>query len=299
MAFDLLTAAIGALAGSGKDEQTTTAKSDPWGPAQPYMLRNLQDTEKLGNYYKQNPFNPQQIEGYSNLFGDNQNFRQNIAPGLMDFANRGMGSNYQRQRVARPGGVAGYGGTNPARQAMQAPSGPSGGLLGPFNVASGGTPSGGLLDLNGAQNPFANGGVKPNEQTVNEEMIDQLKQELGLGNSPGNDSGDNQPRSSGGGTNYGMNINAPELNPIMSLLSPSFVAAYNAMMRSGYDALPGSKESQAFGTPGWGAAVNAYADARGQRQAGVGMDGGGGQLGVGGDLGGGTYGGGGIDYGDW
>lgn len=266
--MDLLSSAIGALFGGGNDTQTTTNKSDPWGPAQPYMLRNLQDTEKLGNFYKQNPFNPQQIENYSNLFSDNNNFRNNIAPGLMDFANRGMGSNYQRARVARPGGVAGYGGSNPAQQQ---PSAPSGGLLGPFSVGSqAAAPSGGLLDLNGAQNPFAGGGVQQNPQTVNEEMIDQLKQELGLGNSPGNDSGDNQPGSSGGGTNYGMNINAPALPEIMSLLSPAFVAAYNATMRNGYDASKGSKEMQPFGTPGWGKAVNDYADARAQRQAGVG-----------------------------
>ncbi len=225
MAFDLLTAAIGALAGSGKDEQTTTAKSDPWGPAQPYMLRNLQDTEKLGNYYKQNPFNPQQIEGYSNLFGDNQNFRQNIAPGLMNFANRGMGSNYQRQRVARPGGVAGYGGSNPAQQQMQAPQGVSGGLLGPFSVGGGqAAPTGGLLDLNGAQNPFAGGGVEVNPQTVNEEMIDQLKQELGLGNSPGNDAGDNQYGGGGGANFEGL----PDLTGLLASASPLTAKAFNA-----------------------------------------------------------------------
>lgn len=301
MAFDLLTAAIGALAGSGKDEQTTTAKSDPWGPAQPYMLRNLQDTEKLGNYYKQNPFNQQQIESYSNLFGDNQNFRNNIAPGLMQFANNGMGSNYQRQRVSRPGGVAGYGRQNYAPQPQQAPSWPSGGLLGPFSVGGGqAAPTGGLLDLNGAQNPFSGGGVEQNPQTVNEEMIDQLKQELGLGNSPGNDSGDNQPGGGGvGGSNYGTNGNAPALNALMStLLGPAFTSIYDATMRNGYDQLPGSKEQQAFGTPGWGKAVNDYAAARAQRQAGVGEQTGG-QMGIGGDLGGGTYGGGGIDYGDW
>ena len=104
MAFDwtsLIGPAIGAFAGGGDETQTTTSTSDPWKAAQPYMLRNLQDTEQLGNALKKNPFNPQQIEQYSNLFGDIGNFRSNVAPGLMDFANRGMNSNYQRERVSR------------------------------------------------------------------------------------------------------------------------------------------------------------------------------------------------------
>lgn len=204
MAFDwtsLIMPAIGAFAGSGDKTQTTTSTSDPWAAAQPYMLRNLQDTEQLGNALKKNPFNPQQIEQYSNLFGDIGNFRSNVAPGLMDFANRGMNSNYQRERVSRPGDVAGYGGsfqpgaTNPQRQQ-------SSGLLGPFSVAQGGGSSGGLLDLNGAQNPFSNGSVKVNPETVNEQMISDLKQELyGLGNSPGNDAGDSNGPKGGGSFN--------------------------------------------------------------------------------------------------
>lgn len=205
MAWDwtsLIGPVIGAAAGGGDETQTTTQTNSPWAPAQSYMLRGLEDTEKLGNYYRTNPFNKQQIDSYSNLFGDMNNFRSNVAPGLMDFANKGMSSNYQRARVDRPGGVAGYGGTNPARMRSQAPSGGSGGLLGPFSVAQGGQ-SGGLLDLNGAQNPFQNGGVKANPQTVNEQMIEELKAELGLGNSPGNDAGDNQ--YGGGGSFSGNN----------------------------------------------------------------------------------------------
>lgn len=174
MAFweSLIGPALGGLFGGDDDQQTQTSTNAPWAPAQPFMLRNLQDTEKLGNYYKKNPFNKQQIESYSNLFGDNNNFRSNIAPGLMNFANQGMTGQYQRATGGRPGEGAGYGG---ARQ----PGGRSGGLLGasagPFSVSNNAGQSGGLLDLNGAQNPFNNGGITQNPETVTEEMINELK----------------------------------------------------------------------------------------------------------------------------
>ena len=193
---DILTSLIGGFFGGGNDEQTQTSTNAPWAAAQPFMLRNLQDTEKLGNYYKQNPFNKQQTESYSNLFSDNNNFRNNIAPGLMNFANQGMTGGYQRATGGRPGDGAGYGG---ARQ----PGGRSGGLLsasaGPFSVGQSGAQSGGLLDLNGAQNPFANGGITANPQGVTEEMITELKSYL---ESPGNDQG-----RGGGGSGGAMGVN--------------------------------------------------------------------------------------------
>lgn len=291
-AFDwtkLIGPAIGAFAGGGDDTQTTTQTNSPWAPAQPYMLRGMQDTEKLGNYYRSNPFNKQQIDSYSSLFGDHNNFRSNIAPGLMDFANKGMSSNYQRARVDRPGGVAGYGGTNPARQ----PGGVSGGLLGtssgPFSVAQGGGSSGGLLDLNGAQNPFANGGITQDPETVNEEMISELKKaiESGLGNSPGNDSGNDGGATSGAGGSYAGSWSGglPSIDPKIAAMLGIPGLAYTAL------------QSMGWGTP-TAAQINARSDSRLARQEGAGESGGG-QLGVGGDLGGGTYGGGGIDYGDW
>lgn len=143
-------AVLGGMGGGGGGQQTTssTATKDPWGPAQPYIKKNLENEAALQEYYRKTPFNQQQIEGYSNLFGDIGNFRNNVAPGLMDFANKGMTSSYQRQRGGAPGSVAGYGGS------VQ-----PGGLLqsgqGAFSVNR--TPS--LLDLNGAQNPFAKGAI--------------------------------------------------------------------------------------------------------------------------------------------
>ena len=217
MAFweSLIGPAIGGLLGGGDDEQTQTSTNAPWAAAQPFMLRNLQDTEKLGNYYKQNPFNKQQIESYSNLFGDNNNFRSNIAPGLMNFANSGMTGQYQRATGGRPGDGAGYGG---ARQ----PGGRTGGLLGatqgPFSMAQ----SGGLLDLNGAQNPFANGSITPNPQGVTEEMITELKGYLN------ENQGNDQDRGGSGYQGSGKDV----FGSIQDMINTPFGAMTVAMAAS-------------------------------------------------------------------
>ena len=192
--WELLAPIVGGLLGDDKDTQTQTQTNSPWAPAQPYMLRGMEDTEKLRNYYQKNPFNKQQIESYSNLFGDNNNFRSNIAPGLMNFANQGMTGQYQRATGGRPGSGAGYGGPWQAGGRSQGLLGASTGQsAGPFSVAQSGAQSGGLLDLNNAQNPFANGGITQAPQTVTEEMISELKGYLN--ENPGND----RDQTSGGG----------------------------------------------------------------------------------------------------
>lgn len=147
--------------GSSKANETTQTR-DPWGPAQPHILRNLQNEADLQQHYQKTPFNAQQQQGYSNLFGDIGNFRDNVAPGLMEFANRGMTSSYQRQRGGAPGSGGGYGG------AIQ-PGGMSQSGQGPFSVARG-VQQNGLLDLNGAQNPYTNGAIKPAEQKAYEAL---------------------------------------------------------------------------------------------------------------------------------
>ena len=164
-----LTSNAGAIAGgllgflgnrdSGKANETTTTR-DPWAAAQPYMLKNLQNEADLQGYYQKTPFNAQQQQGYSNLFGDIGNFRDNVAPGLMEFANRGMTSSYQRQRGGAPGSGGGYGGA-----VQPGGMGQSGQV--PFSVARGAQQNG-LLDLNGAQNPYTNGAIKPAEQKAYE-----------------------------------------------------------------------------------------------------------------------------------
>lgn len=144
--------ALGALEGGDREGRTSTENREPWGPAQPYILDNLKTNKKLQDFYQQNPFNPQQQASYQNIFGDIDNYRQNIAPGLMDFANNAMGSSYQRQRGGEVGSGGGYGG------AVQ-----PGGLLRnqqphPFRSQPG--QSYGLVDFN-AQNPYRNGAIKP------------------------------------------------------------------------------------------------------------------------------------------
>ncbi len=213
---------LGGLLGGGDDEQTQTSKNEPWAPAQPFMLRNLQDTEALGNYYKKNPFNQQQIQSYSNLFNDNNNFRSNIAPGLMNFANQGMTGQYQRATGGRPGSGAGYGGPWQAGGRSQGLLGASTGQsAGPFSVAQSGAQSGGLLDLNNAQNPFANGGITQAPQTVTEEMISELKGYLN--ENPGND----RDQTSGGGGYQGSGKDV--FGSIQDMINTPFGAMTAAM----------------------------------------------------------------------
>lgn len=138
IAAPIATTLLGGLLGSKNKGSTATEKREPWAPAQPYLIENLATNKKLQDHYAQNPFNAQQQQGYENVFGDQNNFRQNIAPGMMDFANGMMSSKYERPRVSRPGGAAGYTGllSQPAAQPAQQPAqGQQPGLLGPFSVA--------------------------------------------------------------------------------------------------------------------------------------------------------------------
>ena len=149
-------AAIGAMGskggGGGGGGPTQTVNRDPWAPAQPYRLENLEDSKKLQDFYRKNPFNDQQKTSYQNTFGDIDNYRQNVAPGLMNFANNAMTGSYTRQRGGAPGSRGGYGG--PVQ---------SGGLLhsaqpGPFNAPRG--QSYGLVDFD-AQNPHKAAPIQP------------------------------------------------------------------------------------------------------------------------------------------
>ena len=177
-------AILGGLLGSAGSGNTTTGATqsrDPWAPAQPFILKNLQNEADLQSYYQKTPFNQQQQQGYSNLFGDIGNFRDNVAPGLMDFANRGMATNYQRQRGSTPGSI-GYGAQPSAPQSP----------LGPFSVARGAQVQNPMLDLNGAQNPYTNGAIKPAEQKAYEAMAGGL---LGGGRAPTGGNGGSQTDS--------------------------------------------------------------------------------------------------------
>ena len=130
-------AVVGGLM-SGDSQQSQSQSREPWAPAQPWLRQNLQTGQNLQNYYQQNPFNSIQQTSYQNLLGDIDNYRQNVNPGLMAFANKLMNTNYSRN-----GGQGG---------AQSSQGGLLGGLMGPqtaqganMNGAGGAALRGGLL----------------------------------------------------------------------------------------------------------------------------------------------------------
>lgn len=204
---------VGGLMSDGGDEQTAT--KEPWSAAAPWLRENIESGRNLQAYYQQNPWNALQQAAYQNTFSDIDNFRSSIAPGMMDFANRLMGTNYSR---SGGGGGGGFGGqTKPMQMTGGASGGPSSGsspatqqeggaylsallnsmgqrgqsapqqqsgLLGsstqgPFSAQRG--QSYGLLDFN-ALSPY-NGALKPSEikqpdqQTIEEAVQAELERQ--------------------------------------------------------------------------------------------------------------------------
>ena len=192
-------AVVGGLMSDGGGEQQTATK-EPWSAAAPWLRQQLEQGQNLQAYYQQNPWNNLQQNAYQNTFSDIDNFRSSMAPGLMDFANRLMGTNYSRggaqpmgnnklmgQNYSRGGGTAArmpVGNMQQTKpQAMNGLlSGQSGGQSGPFSVAP--SRSYGLLDFN-ALNPY-NNALKPAEikqptqQTIEEAMAELDWQRYGL-----------------------------------------------------------------------------------------------------------------------
>lgn len=98
MSFGAVAGAVvgGIMGGGSGGGSSQTASKEPWEPAAPWLRQQIQDGQDLERYYQSNPFNSLQQTGYQNLFSDIDNFRSNIAPGLMNFANGMMNSRYQR-----------------------------------------------------------------------------------------------------------------------------------------------------------------------------------------------------------
>lgn len=189
-AVSLIGGGLGLLAG-GDSQQSQTASKEPWSAAAPWLRENLRTGQGLQNYYQQNPFNPQQQTAYQNIFGDLDAFRNQMAPGLMGFANRLMGSSYQRGGStagangggllaggAQPtGGMMGAGSSDmnqalqqllSAQQGQQAPQSMQGGL---FQVPQG--QSYGKIDW-AAQNPFTNGSIDPAAAAPDAKTVQEL-----------------------------------------------------------------------------------------------------------------------------
>ncbi len=168
-------AVVGGLMSDGEQQ---TATKEPWSAAAPWLRQQLEQGQNLQAYYQQNPWNNLQQNAYQNTFSDIDQFRNSMAPGLMDFANRLMGQNYSR------GGTQPMGNMQQTKpQAMNGLlSGQSGGQSGPFSVAP--SRSYGLLDFK-ALNPY-NNALKPAEikqptqQTIEEAMAELDWQRYGL-----------------------------------------------------------------------------------------------------------------------
>lgn len=157
-------AILGPIAGSvvgglmSDDGEQQTATKEPWSAAAPWLRQQLEQGQNLQAYYQQNPWNNLQQNAYQNTFSDIDQFRNAMAPGLMDFANRLMGTNYSRGGATARMPMGNMQQTKP--QAMSGLlSGQSGGQSGPFSVAP--NRSYGLLDFK-ALNPY-NGALKPAE----------------------------------------------------------------------------------------------------------------------------------------
>lgn len=191
-------AILGPIAGSvvgglmsDDSQQSQTASKEPWADAAPWLRENLRTGQGLQNYYQQNPFNPQQQTAYQNIFGDLDAFRNQMAPGLMGFANRLMGSSYQRggsTAGANGGGLLAGGaqptggmmgaGSSDMNQALQQLLGAQQGQQGQQTLNSGlfQVPQGqsyGKIDW-AAQNPFANGSIDPAAAAPDAKTVQEL-----------------------------------------------------------------------------------------------------------------------------
>ena len=87
-------AALGA-ASSQDQEQTTTTKNEPWGPAQDWIKSNIAAGQALQQKYTDQPFSPGQQTAYGNLYGLLNSFNTEMLPGLLGNANA-MSQGYDR-----------------------------------------------------------------------------------------------------------------------------------------------------------------------------------------------------------
>ena len=87
-------AALGA-ASSQDQEQTTTTKNEPWGPAQDWIKSNIAAGQAPQQQCTDQPFSPRQQTAYGNLYGLLNSFNTEMLPGLLSNANA-MSQGYDR-----------------------------------------------------------------------------------------------------------------------------------------------------------------------------------------------------------
>lgn len=139
MSLGMVSAGLGALSaanslfGDGGGGGGQQVSKEPWAEAAPWLKANLKTGQNLQGYYEQNPFNSIQRTAYQNTLGDIDNFRQNVNPGLMAFANRLMNTNYSRtggnpSQGPMPQGGRGFPGQAGMAGAVQGGQGQGGGM---------------------------------------------------------------------------------------------------------------------------------------------------------------------------
>jgi hypothetical protein len=144
---------VGGLFSDSGGGQSQSQTREPWEPAQQGLKDVLSDATKLREYYKQNPLNQLQQSSYQNLYGDLDNYRQNIAPANMALANRFMNSNYQRA----PAGSE-MGGYMQPERSMGAGTYTYGAAPAPGGAGQGGALAGLLGQAGQGQTPLMQGG---------------------------------------------------------------------------------------------------------------------------------------------
>jgi len=167
-----VTGLMGSKGGGGGGGQQVNTK-EPWAEAAPWLKRQIKRGEALQDQYEADPFNAQQKTGYQNTFNDIDNYRSNIAPGIMNFANEAMtGGGFQRQRYERPG-QAGYAPRQPMQpQQPQQPAGLMGNAPnGPFSVSGAG-----LMNEGSRYAPIDFGAQKP--KVVEEKPVAAIQQQF-------------------------------------------------------------------------------------------------------------------------
>lgn len=68
--------------GGGGGGASQTSSSEPWMMAQPWMLQNIAQGQKLQTQYQDQPFSPQQLAAINNQYGANDYIR-NLVPSLL------------------------------------------------------------------------------------------------------------------------------------------------------------------------------------------------------------------------
>ena len=96
MPWGAVAGVAGSLISSSMADDTSTQSKEPWKKVQPWLENLITQGQTLGDYYTQNPFNSIQQGAINNQLSDYDTYRNAIMPGLMGFANKLMGTNYQR-----------------------------------------------------------------------------------------------------------------------------------------------------------------------------------------------------------